>query len=79
MGGDGCLCDHVNIIVEDERPERIHDQVFRFQGDNVVPEHGGGATFAQLTQFHHQTRDWETRIQLQDDLVEHMWAHVDNQ
>jgi hypothetical protein len=35
--------------------------------------------FAQFTEFHHQMRDWETHIQLQDDLVEHTWTHVDNQ
>ena len=74
-----CVIMH-NMIVKDERPERIYDQGFQFQGDNVVPEHAGGAaTFAQFTQFHNQKRDWETHIRLQDDLVEHMWAHVGNQ
>ena len=73
-----CVIMH-NMIVEDERPERIYDQGFQFQDDNVVPEHGGAATFARFTEFHHQMRDWETHIQLQDDLVDHIWAHVGNQ
>ena len=73
-----CVIMH-NMIVEDERPERIYDQGFQFQGHNIVPEHEGAATFAQFTQFHHQMRNRETHIQLEDDFVEHMWAHVGNQ
>ena len=73
-----CVIMH-NMIVEDERPERIYDQGFHFQGENVVPKHGGAAIFAQFTEFQHQMCDWETHIQLQDDMVEHMWTHVVNQ
>ena len=51
-----------NMIVEDERPERLYDQGFQFQGQNVVPEHEGVATFEQFTQFHHDMRDWETHM-----------------
>ena len=47
-----CVIMH-NMIVEDERPEHLYDQGFQFQGENVVPEHGGAATFAQFTQYHH--------------------------
>ena len=46
-----------NMIVEDDRPECPYDQEFQFQGENVVPEHGGAATFEQFTQFHHDMRD----------------------
>ncbi|KAI4968612.1 hypothetical protein ZWY2020_045942 [Hordeum vulgare] len=66
-----CVIMH-NMIVEDERPERLNDQGFQFQGDNVVPEHGGASTFEQFTKFHQDMRDWETHVQLQNDLVEHM-------
>ena len=52
-----CVIMH-NMIVEDERPECLYDQGFQFQGENVVPKHGGGAaTFAQFIQFHHEMRD----------------------
>ena len=51
-----CVIMH-NMIVQDERPEHIYEQGFQFQGDNVVPEHGGATMFAQFTQFHHQMRD----------------------
>ena len=68
-----------NMIVEYERPERLYDQGFQFQGENVVAEYEGAAIFEQFTQFHHDMRDWETHMQLQNDLVEHMWAHVGNQ
>ena len=44
-----------------------------------MPEHGVAVTFEKFTQFHEDMRDWETHVQLQNDLVEHMWAHVGNQ
>ena len=58
-----CVIIH-NMIVEDERSERLYDQRFRFECENVVPEHGGAATFEQFTQFYHDMRDWETHMQL---------------
>ena len=51
-----CVIMH-NMIVEDENPERIYDQWFQFQGENVVPEHGVAATFEQFTQFHEDMHD----------------------
>ena len=51
-----CVIMH-NMIVENERRERIYDQGFQFQGENVVPEHGGAATLERFTQFHHEMRD----------------------
>ena len=59
-----CVIMH-NMNVDDEHPECIYDQGIHFQGDNVLPKHGGAAMFAQFTQFHHQMRDRETHIQLQ--------------
>ena len=73
-----CVIMH-SMIVEDEHPERLYDQGFQFQGENVVPEHEVPATFEQFAQFHEDMRDCETHVQLQNDLVEHMWTHVDNQ
>ena len=66
-----CVIMH-NMIVEDERSECLCDQGFQFQGDNVVPEHVEGAMFAQYIEFHHKMHDWETHMQLQNDLVEHI-------
>ena len=51
-----CVIMH-NKIVEDERPKRLYDQGFQFQGENVVPEHEVAATFEQFTQFHEDMRD----------------------
>ena len=72
-----CVIMH-NMIVQDESPDEIYNLGLKFQDDNIVSEHGGAATFAQFIEFHHQMCDCETHIQLQDDLVEHMWAHVGN-
>ena len=57
-----CVIMH-NMIVEDEREDKIFDQGFQFQGENVVTENGP-TTFAQFTQFHHEICDWATHIQL---------------
>ena len=73
-----CVIMH-NMIAEDKRDDIIYDQVFDFHGENVASEHQEPATFEQFTQFHHDMRDWETHVQLQNDLVEHMWTHVGNQ
>ena len=58
-----CVIMH-NMIVKDERPERLYDQEFQFQGENVVPEHVVVATFEQFTQFHEDMRDLEAHVQL---------------
>ena len=50
----------------------IYDQGFQFQGENVVPKHGVAAPFEQFNQFHQDMRDWETHVQLQNDLLEYM-------
>ena len=79
MGGDDCLCDHAQYDRRRRAPVMSVRSRLQFQGENVVPEHGVAATFEQFTQFHEDMRDWETHVQLQNDLVEHMWAHVGNQ
>ena len=66
-----CVIMH-NMIVQDERPERLYDQGFQFHSENVVPEHEVATTFEQFTQFHEDMRDWKTHVQLQNDLVEHI-------
>ena len=73
-----CVIMH-NMIVEDERGDSIYDQGFDFQGENVEPEHPPPATFEQFVEFHRELRDWHTHVQLQDDLVEHVWTHIGNQ
>ena len=60
-----CVIMH-NMIVEDERDESIFDQGFDYQGE-------------QFVQFHRELRDWHTHLNLQNDLVEHVWDHIGNQ
>ncbi|XP_073367944.1 uncharacterized protein [Aegilops tauschii subsp. strangulata] len=72
-----CLIMH-NMITEDERDNSIYDQWFDFQGENVEPEQPPPATFDQFVHFHRELRDWRTHVQLQDDLLEHMWTHIGN-
>ena len=45
-----CVIIH-NMIVEDERDDRIFDQGFDYQGENVEPLHQEPATFEQFVQF----------------------------
>uniref|UniRef100_A0A453FL39 DDE Tnp4 domain-containing protein n=1 Tax=Aegilops tauschii subsp. strangulata TaxID=200361 RepID=A0A453FL39_AEGTS len=70
-----CVIMH-NMIVEDERDHSIFDQGFDYQGDNVEPLHQEPATFD--LQFHRELRDWHTHVNLQNDLVEHVWGHIGN-
>ncbi|KAM3240034.1 hypothetical protein ACQJBY_053612 [Aegilops geniculata] len=73
-----CVIMH-NIIVKDERDESIFDQGFDYQGENIEPLHQDPATFEQFAQFHREMRDWHTHVNLQNDLVEHVWDHIGNQ
>ncbi|XP_020195431.1 uncharacterized protein [Aegilops tauschii subsp. strangulata] len=73
-----CVIMH-NMIVKDERDESIFDQGFDYQGENVEPLHQEPATFEQFVQFHRELRDWHTHLDLQNDLVEHVWDHIGNQ
>ena len=72
-----CVIMH-NMITEDERDNSIYDQWFDFQGEYVEPEQPPPATFDQFVHFHRELRDWRTHVQLQDDLLEHMWTHIGN-
>ncbi|XP_073353798.1 uncharacterized protein [Aegilops tauschii subsp. strangulata] len=73
-----CVIIH-NMIVEDERDESIFDQGFDYQSENIKPLHQDPATFEQFVQFHREMRDWHTHLNLQNDLVEHVWDHIGNQ
>ncbi|XP_073363501.1 uncharacterized protein [Aegilops tauschii subsp. strangulata] len=73
-----CVIMH-NMIVEDERDESIFDQGFDYQGENIEPLHQDPATFEQFVQFHREMRDWHSHLNLQNDLVEHVWDHIGNQ
>nr|XP_040245575.1 uncharacterized protein LOC109770668 [Aegilops tauschii subsp. strangulata] len=73
-----CVIMH-NMIVEDERDENIFDQGFDYQGENIEPLHQDPATFEQFVQFHREMRDWHSHLNLQNDLVEHVWDHIGNQ
>ena len=67
---NACVIMH-NMIVEDERPERLNDGPWQYQGDNVVPN-GPPAAYKDFLQFHRDMRDRGTHVELQNDLVEHM-------
>nr|XP_020171088.1 uncharacterized protein LOC109756649 [Aegilops tauschii subsp. strangulata] len=73
-----CVIMH-NMIVEDERDESIFDQGFDCQGENIEPLHQDPATFEQFAQFYREMRDCHTHLNLQNDLVEHVWDHIGNQ
>ena len=67
---NACVIMH-NMIVEDKRPERLNDQHWQYQGDNVVPN-GPPTAYEHFLQFHSDMLDRGTHMQLQNDLVEHM-------
>jgi hypothetical protein len=57
-----CVIMH-NMIIEDERNERIHDQWWEFKGELVAP-HPGAATFEELLHVHKEICDRTTHDQL---------------
>ena len=71
---NACVIMH-NMIVEVEHPEMLNDQHSQYQGDNVVPN-GPPTSYENFLQFYRDMRDQGTPIKLQNDYVEHMWAHI---
>ena len=59
---NACVIMH-NMIVDAERPKRLNDQNWQYQGDNVVPN-GPPTSYQNFLQFHRDLRDRETHIQL---------------
>lgn len=63
------------MIVEDERELHISDESYDF--DESVPLASTSRTrtrnFMDFIHVHQQIRDKQTHIQLQNDIVEHLW------
>ena len=66
-----------NMIVEYERDKSITKD-WQFRGELVQPV-GGVATFANFINFHKEMCGRDAHMQLQNDLVEHMWQPYGNQ
>ena len=71
-----CVIMH-NMVVEYERDEGLNDQAWQFQSEVVEPQ--GPSTFAQFLDLHCDIREKVSHLQLQNDLVEHVWQHYGNQ
>jgi hypothetical protein len=54
----------------------LFDNDWNGQEELVAPQ-GGPASFQDILHVHHEVRDQTVHNQLQSDLVEHMWMHVD--
>ena len=66
-------------IMEDERNDaKLFDQGWEFQGELVEPI-PGPASFQEYLHVLDEMTDKLTHIQLQNDLVEHVWTHFGNQ
>ncbi|XP_074376705.1 uncharacterized protein LOC141718224 [Apium graveolens] len=68
-----CIILH-NMIIEDERELHTEEENFDTNvGPNVtwIPRHGN--TLPEFIQMHQQIRDKQARVQLLNDLVEHLW------
>lgn len=68
-----------NMIVEDEQDNtKLFDQGWEFQGELVEPI-PRTASFQEYLHVLDEMTDKLTHIQLQNDLVEHVWTHFRNQ
>jgi hypothetical protein len=72
-----CVIMQNNMIVEEERDDSVYDQGWDFQGElvatNPVP-----SSFQEFLHTHHKIRDRVTHLVLHEDLVNHIWIHVEN-
>ena len=64
-----------NIIIEDERDLQNLDYDYEAYGGtpSISISREQTNTFMEFIQFHHRIRDKSSQIQLQNDLVEHLW------
>jgi hypothetical protein len=70
---NSCVIMH-NMIIESEHDEPGHDdQPFDYQGSLAEVEHVPQQFFAFL-HMHQEIRDAGVHVQLQADLVAHLWA-----
>ncbi|XP_052197217.1 uncharacterized protein LOC127804398 [Diospyros lotus] len=71
-----CIILH-NMIVEDERDTTHEDVDFNYDAVAAPPtidlSHNHTSEVMEFIQVHHQIRDKQTHVQLQNDLVEHLW------
>ncbi|WOG81843.1 hypothetical protein DCAR_0100997 [Daucus carota subsp. sativus] len=68
-----CIMLH-NMIIEDERDLHAEEQHFDADGEPTVtriPSHP--SSLGEFIQVHQQIRDKQAHVQLQNDLVEHLW------
>ena len=64
-----CVIMH-NMIVEQERDDKLHDQGWQFQGELVEPQ-PGASTFKGFLHMHTELRDRHIHDRLQTDLIDH--------
>jgi hypothetical protein len=61
-----------NMIVEDEGDEE-HDFIYDEMGERVIVSHVDAPELDIFIANYHKIKNNETHIQLQADLVEHLW------
>ena len=69
-----CIILH-NMIIEDEREIHMEEEHFDTDAEipTVIPTRNYPRNLREFIQVHQQIRDKQTHIQLQNDLVEHLW------
>ena len=69
-----CIVMH-NMIIEDERDLQNLDYDYETFDEalSIQISHENTSTTQEFMQFHHRIRDKSAHIQLQNDLVEHLW------
>ncbi|XP_074373857.1 uncharacterized protein LOC141714224 [Apium graveolens] len=69
-----CIILH-NMIIEDERDIHMEQEHFDTDAEipTVTPSRNHPRNLREFIQVHQQIRDKQTHIQLQNDLVEHLW------
>ena len=72
-----CVILH-NMIIESERNDPVHDGEYYRQGSLAQVDHDVPASWANYLTMRQEIRDSNVHLQLQRDLVEHLWRRKGN-
>jgi hypothetical protein len=73
---NACVIMH-NESVDEEHDDSVYDQGWDFEGDLVAPN-PGPTSFQDFHHAYHDIRDRATHHALLEELVNHIWIHVEN-
>jgi hypothetical protein len=80
VGGDenACIIMHKMIIESEHNALVVDDRPHNYQGPIAKVDHEVPVEFGAFIAIHREILDEQVHVQLQDDLVNHLWARRGN-